>query len=421
MPVTEEYVINKPRSGRPRLVDDTVGEKVISTLTRNSTTRQYSLSKLSQAVQKRHGIKLSRMTIWRWLKKKGYSSVKHTTKPGLNNFQRMKRLQFAWEHRDWTIEHWKKVIWSDETSVILGSLRGKRRVWRLPKEAYSQHCVRQRWKGKREFMFWACFAYDHKGPSYVWGEETASQTKAYAAEVLKWNKENEARLKQEWEITNDMRRINLRRKPPGKKPEWKFTKANGRWERKTKGGIDSLRYKHEVLLPLFFPFLESLPGDDWLAQEDNAASHAQRRNRELWHQKGFKTANWPPNSPDLSPIEPAWFMLKCITSKKKITSRATLINTWKKAWALFPQEKLQRLVERIPGNIQWVLYLYGNNLYEEGSDPPDLTNQQREELYDGIEFLLSQSNPILPGLEALIEAVEEGVEEGWQDVRGRIA
>ena len=35
------------------------------------------------------------------------------------------RLQFALRHKDWTIEDWKNVIWTDETSVVLGQRQGK--------------------------------------------------------------------------------------------------------------------------------------------------------------------------------------------------------------------------------------------------------------------------------------------------------
>jgi len=34
------------------------------------------------------------------------------------------------DHQDWSLEDWKKVVWSDETSVILGHRRGGVRVWR---------------------------------------------------------------------------------------------------------------------------------------------------------------------------------------------------------------------------------------------------------------------------------------------------
>jgi len=52
----------------------------------------------------------SRRTILRWLVKEGFKNVKITFKPGLNKAQKMRRLEFTIEYRDWTIEDWKKVV-----------------------------------------------------------------------------------------------------------------------------------------------------------------------------------------------------------------------------------------------------------------------------------------------------------------------
>jgi hypothetical protein len=54
-------------------------------------------------------------------------------------------------------------------------VRGKRRVWRLPGEAYYKHIIRRCWKGFFEFMFWGASSYDKKGPCHVWEPETAQE------------------------------------------------------------------------------------------------------------------------------------------------------------------------------------------------------------------------------------------------------
>ena len=63
------------------------------------------------------------------------------------------RYQFALRYQDWTLEDWKRVIWSDETSVCLGSKRGAVRVWRTAREKYHITCTRRRYKGYKEFIF----------------------------------------------------------------------------------------------------------------------------------------------------------------------------------------------------------------------------------------------------------------------------
>jgi hypothetical protein len=73
-----------------------------------------------------------------------------------------KRLAWCLLYKDWTLEDWKNVIFTDETSVQMGGVRGKRRVWRTPEEAYHKHIIKRRYKGFKEFMFWATFSYDKK-------------------------------------------------------------------------------------------------------------------------------------------------------------------------------------------------------------------------------------------------------------------
>ena len=84
--------------------------------------------------------------------------MKTTRKLGLNIEQRRARLAFYIRYRDWTLEDWKKVIWSDETSVVLGARRGSTRIWRKSDEAFEKLVIRNRWKGYLEFMFWGCFS-----------------------------------------------------------------------------------------------------------------------------------------------------------------------------------------------------------------------------------------------------------------------
>ena len=39
-------------------------------------------------------------------------------------------LDFAYAHKDWTTEDWKKVIWSDETKINCLGLDGYKWVWK---------------------------------------------------------------------------------------------------------------------------------------------------------------------------------------------------------------------------------------------------------------------------------------------------
>jgi hypothetical protein len=69
--------------------------------------------------------------------------------------------------------------------------------------------------------------------------ETAIESKAADVAIEAMNKELEPLLKEQWELSNGMRRLELRNLP-GRKPQWRFNEKNGKLSRSKnrKGGID---------------------------------------------------------------------------------------------------------------------------------------------------------------------------------------
>jgi hypothetical protein len=88
----------------------------------------------------------------------GFRGVKESTKPGLTEDMKKARLGFCKAHEHWTIEDWKKVIWTDETSVVLSHRRGKYRIRRRNYEKHFKTGIRSRFKKASEFMFWGAFS-----------------------------------------------------------------------------------------------------------------------------------------------------------------------------------------------------------------------------------------------------------------------
>jgi len=376
-----EYVENAPQSGRPKKVTPELEEEVVKVVTKNSTTRQMTTQQIANTIST-ESCSISARTVWNILKSLGYSSFKPTYKPGLTKEAKAVRLAWCLEHKDWTLDDWKNVIWSDETSVTMGGQRGRIRVWRQGSEAYNYHCIRRRWKGFKEFMFWGCFSYDKKGPCHVWEDETKAET----AQADKWlEKENqalEAVCKQEWELEAAMRRIRITRRMPGRAPVWKWNKNTGKLvrESKGKGGIDWYRYYRCVLEPKLLPFAKECQIDrpGTIVQEDNAAPHAHRFQHTVYNSWNVQRMIWAPNSPDLSAIEPPWFYMKRETTKHgAASSKKQMKEDWVQCWEEIPQEKIQAWVERIPINIQEVIRLEGGNEYQEskrGRNPDRVRN-----------------------------------------------
>ena len=51
-------------------------------------------------------------------------------KPFLNAMHRKKCLNFALKYKEWTVEDWKGVIWSDETTINRIASYGRQWVWK---------------------------------------------------------------------------------------------------------------------------------------------------------------------------------------------------------------------------------------------------------------------------------------------------
>ncbi|KAI1678360.1 Tc1 [Pyrenophora tritici-repentis] len=311
-----EYLEEAPRTGRPRK-QEAIQEAAIERVRRDRYGREKSCADIAGDLSL-HGHNVSSTTVWRVLKAAGYNKTKPTRKPGLTKKMRQERLNWCLAHKDWTLENWKDVIWSDETSVLLNHRRGSYRVWRKTDEAFIKSVIRERWKGYSEFMFWGCFSYNYKGPLHVWRPETAKEKKEAALKIEEMNKILEPIMKEEWELSTGMKRLGLRNKP-GREPQWRWTKDTGKLTRgNDKGGIDWWRYQNRVLIPKLLPFakecLKERPGT--VVQEDKAPSHTHYIQRLVYQREGVEKLIWCGNSPNLNAIEQAWPWLKRRTTKK---------------------------------------------------------------------------------------------------------
>lgn len=229
--ILNHFVEDGMKSGRPKEIGEDTENEVLSAVCRDRNGREKSTEVLA------YEFGISSSSILRILKKHGFSNVKVTRKPGLSEAQRKARLKFCKEHAHWTLEDWKNIIWSDETSVVQGSRRGAQRLWRRSDEAYEKSVIRQRWKGYSEFMFWGCFTYDKKGPCHIYKPETTKDRQMAQKEIDELNEKLEPVKREEWELRNGIKRLGLRQ-IPGRRPQWNFNSQNGKLTRSKRGGID---------------------------------------------------------------------------------------------------------------------------------------------------------------------------------------
>jgi hypothetical protein len=71
---------------------------------------------------------ISHTSVCAILKKHGLVIAKPSWKPGPTEDAKSSSLAFAIVYKNWTLEAWQNVIWSDEISVDLGKRQGVVRV-----------------------------------------------------------------------------------------------------------------------------------------------------------------------------------------------------------------------------------------------------------------------------------------------------
>jgi len=151
--IEDRHVENAPKPGRlSKHIEENL-TKILQATAYDRYGREKTCVDIASDL-KNQGIRISPMTVWRILKASGMRKTKPTKKPGLSKAMRKARLDFCLAYQHWTLKDWKKVIWTDETSIVLGLRRGSHRVWRRVDEAVKKSCIRARFKGFSEFMFW---------------------------------------------------------------------------------------------------------------------------------------------------------------------------------------------------------------------------------------------------------------------------
>ncbi|GFX14827.1 transposable element Tc1 transposase [Trichonephila clavipes] len=69
-----------------------------------------------------------------------FGNHRPTREPLLNDRHWYAHLAWAREHRDWSVEDWKRVAWSDESRFRLLNINGRLRICRQAHEAMDPAC-----------------------------------------------------------------------------------------------------------------------------------------------------------------------------------------------------------------------------------------------------------------------------------------
>ena len=91
----------------------------------------------------------------------------------------------------------------------------------------------------------------------------------------------------------------------------------------------------KILQSYLLPAARQQYAQQWRFQQDNDPKHRSKVAKEFLDREVPKTIDWPPNSPDLNPMENMWSILKRRVEKRKpsdIDELETIDEEWQKVY-----------------------------------------------------------------------------------------
>lgn len=116
--------------------------------------RSKTVGEITEAWKNDSKINISRSTTIRRLKEMGYECKNSIKRPLLTKKQKAKRLNWAKEHKNWTIADWRNIIWSDESRFCVSFGDGGPKVWRRKGEQLHPDCTTATVKFPASCMVW---------------------------------------------------------------------------------------------------------------------------------------------------------------------------------------------------------------------------------------------------------------------------
>ena len=124
------------------------------------------------------------------------------------------------------------------------------------------------------------------------------------------------------------------------------------------GTLNATRYI-EILKVNFFHENKTNQFKNFYFQQDNTTSHKAKMTSEFFASNRISILPWPPNSPDLNPIENLWQFLKQRVKKRQPKSLDELKNIAIDEWEKIDQKIISKAVSTVGKRIQQVLTRQG--------------------------------------------------------------
>lgn len=276
------------RTGRPSLIT-APSNHLLKDLVMED--RRLSASQITNMFISKTNLPVSKSTVRRSLYKENLRCRLARPKLLVSEANIAARLNWCLAHQDWTVRQFRRVLWSDESTVSLFQQGSCSRVWREPKEEWNVECVTSTVKHSPRRMYWDAFSWYGVGPLIpIHGSVTA----ASYTETLQ---------------------------------------------------------RH--LLPALEGFPGISDRGRPLFQQDNARPHTAKLTKRFLTENHVRVVDWPAQSPDLNPIENVWHELKRMVQRNpnKLANLTELDTQVLQAWGNVPPEFCRRLVDSMPRRI----------------------------------------------------------------------
>jgi transposase len=128
-------------------------------------------------------------------------------------------------------------------------------------------------------------------------------------------------------------------------------------------GVDSEEYQSILQRSELVKDLDALHGRfKWFFMQDGASAHTAKATSKFLSEICLLLPGWPPNSPDLNPIEIVWAIMKQRVKKENPKTKEELIKIIKQVWEELDQEVLNRLVLSFTRRLRLVLDVRGRSI-----------------------------------------------------------
>jgi transposase len=291
-------IIPKPIPGRPRSLTKREQRYVLRRVQAKPICSIPSLAReLSEEWKKRVTTDKLRLI----LHSNGFKSYKPAKKPLMSISHMKARLAFAKKYADKGPEFWRRVIFSDESSIRVFPTPSGLWVWRRPNERFApRHFVPTVQKGGGSFMVWGCLT--AKGIGWLARLKEGADSQLYV-QILE--DELEQTIQHYW--------------------------SNKRAQRQV------------------------------IFQHDGASIHSAKVVKDYLGRQRYEVLDWPAKSPDLSPIENLWADLKrrLQVRQEEIKDQKSLWEVVQDIWENTPAKTCLDLVDSMPRRLQAVIKAKG--------------------------------------------------------------